>query len=460
MGEILAAIPAHNEAKTIGSVVLSAMQYVDEVAVIDDGSTDGTAWIAERAGATVIRHDGNQGYGAAIRSCFDYARTNGTQVLVILDGDGQHRPEAIPRVVKPVRDGRADISIGSRFLKPESLSKVPRYRRFGIRVLTKLTNSGSRLRARVKDGQSGFRAYSRRAVDALDPRERAMGASAEILWDADRRGLRIVEVPIQVDYDVDGSSQGAVRHGLSVVGSMVRYLETERPVTVFGVICDEGLPRQGDAAPHSPDVTIVIPAKNEARRIERCLAALHAQTLPPKEIIVVDGHSGDATAEIARRLGARVLYEEYGTRSGACEVGVEAAQGEFVAFTDADCIPDPHWLERLAARFAPDISGVGGKIANEGDSFWQKAVDAALDTIVGSANSVQGRMFGAPRYVSSISGCNSMYRRGRPPPPARGRPPLPTPPETPPDPPRVGEGKDPFTPPPRPHPPPPRGRRG
>jgi len=177
------------------------------------------------------------------------------------------------------------------------------------------------------------------------------------------------------------------------------------------VIFDEGLPRQGDAAPHSPDVTIVIPAKNEARRIERCLAAVRAQTLPLKEIIVVDGHSGDATAEIARRFGARVLYEEYGTRSGACEVGVEAAQGEFVAFTDADCIPDPHWLERLAARFAPDISGVGGKIANEGDSFWQKAVDAALDTIVGSANSVQGRMFGAPRYVSSISGCNSMYRR-------------------------------------------------
>src|SRR3989442_10556053 len=101
MGEILAAIPAHNEAKTIGSVVISAMQYVDEVAVIDDGSTDGTASIAERAGATVIRHDGNQGYGAAIRSCFEYARTNGTQVLVILDGDGQLRHEAIARTVQP-----------------------------------------------------------------------------------------------------------------------------------------------------------------------------------------------------------------------------------------------------------------------------------------------------------------------------------------------------------------------
>lgn len=232
----MAAIPAYNEARTIGSVVLSAAQYVDEVAVVDDGSTDGTAWIAERAGATVIRHDENRGYGAAIRSCFDYARTNGTQALVILDGDGQHRPEAIPRVLKPVQEGRADISIGSRFLKADSLSKVPRYRRIGIRVLTKLTNSGASLRARVKDAQSGFRAYSRKAVDALDPRERAMGASAEILWDADKRGLKIVEVPIHVDYDVDGSSQGPVRHGLSVIGAMVRYLETERPLTVFGIM--------------------------------------------------------------------------------------------------------------------------------------------------------------------------------------------------------------------------------
>src|SRR5437879_8746408 len=68
------------------------------------------------------------------------------------------------------------------------------------------------------------------------PRERAMGASAEILWDADRRGLKIVEVPIHVDYDVEGSSQGPVRHGLSVIGAMVRYLETERPLTVFGIL--------------------------------------------------------------------------------------------------------------------------------------------------------------------------------------------------------------------------------
>lgn len=170
-------------------------------------------------------------------------------------------------------------------------------------------------------------------------------------------------------------------------------------------------PRPRGSARTPPDVTVVMPVKNEARRIANCLAALRAQTVPPREILVVDGHSKDETVAIAKRFGARVLCEEYGTRAGACQVGVVAAKGDLIAFTDADCIPEPEWLERLASGFADGIAGVGGKIANEGDSFWQRAIDAALDTLVGSANSVQGRIFTEARYVSSISGCNSMYRR-------------------------------------------------
>jgi len=235
MGETVAAIPAYNEEKTIGSLVLATRSYVDEVVVIDDGSTDGTAWIAEQAGAHVVRHLNNRGYGAAIRSCFDYARNNGTTALVILDGDGQHRPEAIPKVVEPILNGKADISIGSRFLDRTALGKIPRYRRFGIRALTTLTMLGSRRNKHVRDGQSGFRAYSRAALDVLDPREANMGASAELLLDADRRGLRVVEVPVEVDYDSNSNSQGPVRHALSVVGSVVRYVETEHPLAAFGL---------------------------------------------------------------------------------------------------------------------------------------------------------------------------------------------------------------------------------
>lgn len=230
---VLAAIPAYNEQKTIGSVVISARRYANKVIVVDDGSDDETAWVAEQAGATVIQHPTNRGYGTALRSCFDYARTNSFGMLVILDGDGQHRPEMIPQVLAPIKEGRADVSIGSRFLDGHKSAGVPRYRKFGIGVITRLTNLGTRHSAKIADGQSGFRAYSRAAITAIDPLESDMGASAEILWEADRKGLRIVEVPIEIDYHRSKAARGPVQHGLSVIGSMVRYVETKHALLFF-----------------------------------------------------------------------------------------------------------------------------------------------------------------------------------------------------------------------------------
>ena len=232
---VVVAIPAFNEGPTIGSVVLKARQFGSEVLVVDDGSTDDTAWIAELAGATVIRHRRNLGYGAALRSCFLYARNSRSEMMVVLDGDGQHDPSAIPRVLDPVMTGDADVSIGSRFLETKTASAVPRYRRFGIGLLTKLTNLGTKHGTRLHDAQSGFRAYSRNAIDLLDPKDADMGASAEIIWDADRSGLRIVEVPIDVRYTGHGSTTGPIRHGMSVIGSMVRYVETEHALLFFSV---------------------------------------------------------------------------------------------------------------------------------------------------------------------------------------------------------------------------------
>ena len=132
-----------------------------------------------------------------------------------------------------------------------------------------------------------------------------------------------------------------------------------------------------------PRVSLVVPVKNEARRIEQALAALRAQTLPPVEVLVVDGHSLDGTADLARSCGARVFFEEYGTRAGACQVGVQNAVGDLIAFTDADCVPAANWLETLAANLEDGVVGVGGRIVNEGDTFWQRAVDGPTD---GGAN--------------------------------------------------------------------------
>jgi GT2 family glycosyltransferase len=160
-----------------------------------------------------------------------------------------------------------------------------------------------------------------------------------------------------------------------------------------------------------PKISVIIPVKNQSAKLEACLTAVLAQRLPPCEVIVVDGRSTDGTIEVARRFPVTLLFEDYHTRAGACQVGIEAASGDFIAFTDADCIPDPAWLENLASGFQSGVAGVGGLIKNVDRGFWVRSVNLAYGTFLGSANSVQGRNFNRQRYVNSISGCNSMYRR-------------------------------------------------
>lgn len=226
--KIVAAIPAYNEETTIGRVVRGSLAHADEVVVVDDGSLDHTAEVAQTAGAAIVRHGVNRGYGAALRSCFKYARNNGTRLLVVLDGDGQHSPDHIPRLIGPLEAGVADVSIGSRFLQGDSNGSMPLYRHLGIRLLSVLTNLNFRHNESVRDAQSGFRAYSRSAIEAIDPREEDMGASVEILWEADRSRLRIVEVPVQAERPPRPYSRNPLEHGLTVLASMLRYVRRGR----------------------------------------------------------------------------------------------------------------------------------------------------------------------------------------------------------------------------------------
>jgi glycosyltransferase involved in cell wall biosynthesis len=158
-------------------------------------------------------------------------------------------------------------------------------------------------------------------------------------------------------------------------------------------------------------VSVIVPVKNEGSNIEKCLEAIFNQTLKPFEVIVVDGHSTDNTVENALKFAVKVYYEDYHTRAGANKVGVENAQGTFIAFTDADCIPQNDWVECLTKEFDESIVGVGGSIINIGNGLWEDSINLAMSTFFGSANSVQGRLFKSKKYVKSISGCNSMYRR-------------------------------------------------
>jgi len=226
---ICAVIPAYNEEDNIAEVVKKTMEYVDSVIVVDDGSEDDTAHIAEMMGAKVVRHGVNKGYGSAIKSCFDVARRFDADITVILDGDGQHPPDRIPDLIRPVRDDGVDIVVGSRFL--ETPNGIPSYRRFGINVLNKVTMLFSKENL---DSQSGFRAYSKRAIHLLNPTERGMGVSSEILIKAKEYGLNVEEVPVNIRYDVGKPSQNPIDHGVDVIVSMIKLIGQKRPLVFFG----------------------------------------------------------------------------------------------------------------------------------------------------------------------------------------------------------------------------------
>ena len=227
---IVGAIPCFNEELFIGSVVLKTRGYVEHVIVVDDGSTDGTALVAEKAGATVIRHERNRGKAAAVATAFSRARELGCRALVLLDGDGQHDPVFIPSLVRPVLDGDADMVVGSRFL--DIRSSIPGYRIWGHRVLTLLTNLGSRVK--LTDSQSGLRAFSARAVEVMSFAEGGLSVESEMQFRASEAGLRVTEVPVRVGYH-GRPKRSPVTHGVGVLNSIVGLVSRRVPLLVFGV---------------------------------------------------------------------------------------------------------------------------------------------------------------------------------------------------------------------------------
>ncbi len=227
---ILVAIPCLNEGPTIGSVVLKARQHADEVVVVDDGSSDDTAEVAELAGAKVLRHARNLGKGMAIRTAWLYAREWNPGALVLMDGDHQHDAEDIPRLLERVLADEADVVIGVRWGKT---SGMPMYRRVGKRVLDYATKVGVK-NGKLTDSQSGFRVFSNAALHAIEPTENGLSIESQMLIDAQELNLRIDEVNVDFDYDVDGSNVSPGRHGTTVLGRLVTLVSVKRPLLFFG----------------------------------------------------------------------------------------------------------------------------------------------------------------------------------------------------------------------------------
>ena len=229
--KITVGLPAYNEEKNIAKIIVQLKKVADQIIVCDDGSTDSTSIIAESLGAIIIKHPKNLGYGSAIRSIFLKAREINSEILVTIDSDGQHKFEDVEKVVKPVIDGRADISIGSRFLDKDDIA--PKYRKLGINIITKVTNSS--LSEKITDSQSGFRAYNNKVLQTLTPSDSGMGISTEILIKSSNLGFKIAEVPTEIQYEGDTSSQNPVSHGTGVLLSTLKYISIERPLRFYGI---------------------------------------------------------------------------------------------------------------------------------------------------------------------------------------------------------------------------------
>jgi glycosyltransferase involved in cell wall biosynthesis len=231
---VIAAMPAFNEELYIAKTILQAQEFVERVVVVDDGSTDETARIADRMGATVIRHPENRGYGASLSTIFEAARTLDADALVVLDADGQHNPLDIERVLEPVLRDEADVVIGSRFLEDAPRDHIPRYRQVGMKVLDTATSLVGGVQ--VTDTQSGFRAYGRKAIETVHLIGDGMSAGSEILIQVSDRNLVIAEVPINVRYDIeDTSTEHPVKHGIKVLYVIVALVGYRRPLIAFGM---------------------------------------------------------------------------------------------------------------------------------------------------------------------------------------------------------------------------------
>ena len=232
---IIACIPAFKEEASIAKVIVKALRHVDKVIVCDDGSPDMTAEIAERLGAEVIRHERNMGKGAALRELFRMAKKLNPDIVVMLDADGQHDPDEIPKLVEPLEKGAADLVIGSRYVKGAK-TDAPLYRRLGLKVINFF--SRKLVKSAVKDTQSGFRAFTLKALEELEDAEsEGFGIESEQIALAVKKGLRVVEVPVTIRYKglSKTSKKQSLLHGGEIIAIILRLVVEERPLLCLGV---------------------------------------------------------------------------------------------------------------------------------------------------------------------------------------------------------------------------------
>lgn len=216
--KVVILIPAYNEEMTIAKVILGCFDYCDEVVVLDDGSKDATAKIAEGLGAILLRHEKNEGKGEALRSLFLKAIDIKADQVVTIDADGQHDPMEIPKLLIALKN--ADMVIGGR-------KDIPTTRAVGNLLLSGFNEL---------DTQSGFRAYRGSILPLLIPSEMGMAVDSEIFREAKKHGLRIAQVDISVTYAVPRPSKSnMVFHFLDVLFTQFKLATFRHPLVLYGI---------------------------------------------------------------------------------------------------------------------------------------------------------------------------------------------------------------------------------
>ncbi len=231
---ITAILPAYNKEVHIGTLVLQTKQHVDNVVVVDDGSSDRTGEMAKLAGAKVIRHTRKMGKGAALKSGFEYVGRNGAKVIVTMDFDCEHNPDYIPIIINPILKGEADVVNGSWLVEKKSQF----YQFIGKYSLDNVINSNTRLS--TTDTQNGIQAFARHTLTAFKFKSNGKTTGNDMLKEAANAGLRVKEVEIGVRQSVDYTTHN---HGNRVLHTLVRMLEDIelcRPLyylTIPGMLC-------------------------------------------------------------------------------------------------------------------------------------------------------------------------------------------------------------------------------
>ena len=228
----IACIPAYNEERNIEKTIINVAKFVNQVIVCDDGSTDNTVLKAENAGAYVIKLQKNLGKGAALKEIFKFAKSSNIDIMITIDADGQFVPEEIPLLLKPIIEKKSDIVVGYRF---DDKTEMPKYRKIGNKFLDKITNLAENIG--VRDTQSGFRSYSKKAVEIINFKTDGFGADSEILIDAIQKKLKISEEKVTVIYNTGGrtSTKNPISHTVEVITSVVEKIALKHPLKYIGI---------------------------------------------------------------------------------------------------------------------------------------------------------------------------------------------------------------------------------